>query len=536
MSATKLSDLLPIPGSVNKPNAYQVFGLRSGEPDTATIGAAIQRVYADLRSAKPSADPIVWKQAAQLAEAARKVLEDPTRRRQLESRFAAAESPVQPARQTPTAAQPSLDPPSAASDDDDPLAGLLPATNPLAAQTNTPATDPSSPPNTTTSAAASPAAVLGVPPLGTPPLTPAPGNTTTGNTTTGSAATTPQPAAPAPAGIGWQPPKPKKKKRRKNQSGMLVLGLFVIAMLGLIGWLLNFLVNGNRVAITPNQTGVTVAPPSAVNDRPRPAATPRDGILGGVASSGIAESLRPSNPSDASDKSMNDAMQPAEPTNSAQPPTMTPDPASPMQPDPPAMNPTPDAAPATPPTPPPPSAEMMQANQAKIAAVEQLIQSADWGQMKTAADALLKLDLPADQAKRAATLYDIADLASFYRGAIERGLATLSTGNTFEYTKDLPVIVVEAKPDELSIQYNRTTKTFTLDDMPPRLTEKIASFSLPPDQPDAIAGLALYRLIHPGTNDEYRQAALGLLASVDGKLETVDTAALQQVAKEMFSK
>ena len=205
------------------------------------------------------------------------------------------------------------------------------------------------------------------------------------------------------------------------------------------------------------------------------------------------------------------------------------------------------AMPQSPPTPPPnkpptqpkpsePTPAMLQANQAKIESVKQLIRSANWKEMKPEAVALLKLKLTSEQSKLASSLYDIADLSAYYRGGIERGLATLQTGATFEYVDDFPVIVVEATADSLSIQYNKKTQTYSLDDLPQRLTETIAAFALDPDRPDSIAGLALYRLIHPKTNDEYRQDAFELLASVDGQIEKVDSAMLQKVAKEILAK
>jgi hypothetical protein len=219
-------------------------------------------------------------------------------------------------------------------------------------------------------------------------------------------------------------------------------------------------------------------------------------------------------------------------------------PDEPMMQEPAIQPPSPSPPPDEPTTQPPPSEPipnkptpaMVQANQAEIAQVEQLIRSADWKGMKPAAEALLKQKLTPEQTKLASSLYDIADLSVYYRGGIERGLATLQTGATFEIVDDFPVIVVEATSDSLSIQYSKKTQTYSLDDLPPRLTETIAAFALDPDRPDSIAGLALYRLIHPKTNDEYRQDAFEMLASVDGRLEKVDSAMLQKVAQDILSK
>jgi len=182
-----------------------------------------------------------------------------------------------------------------------------------------------------------------------------------------------------------------------------------------------------------------------------------------------------------------------------------------------------------------PDAATIQANEKQIELVQQSIREGKWAEMKPSAQALETLPLTSAQRERAAALYDIADLASFYHGAIRRGLATLKTGSTFEYVKGLNVIVVEVGDDALTIQFDRKSKSFSIDAMPPRLTAKIAGFALSPDRPDAIAGQALYRLIRSDLNPEYRNQALTNLASVDGQLDQVDTERLQRVTKEIFS-
>ena len=145
MTASKLSDLLPIDASVIHPTPYQVFGLVDGEADREKIKSAVKGVYHHLKQAKETADPATWNQAASLVEAARK---------QLSQQVAAGDSSVgQPTSAIPAGAQQ----PAA-----DPLADLLPGG--------------------TGAAAADPNAVLGLnpqssavtPPLGMPPLGAAP--------------------------------------------------------------------------------------------------------------------------------------------------------------------------------------------------------------------------------------------------------------------------------------------------------------------------------------------------------------------------
>ena len=233
MSASKLSDLLPIRASDIDPNAYRVFGLNAGERDFAKVQAAMQEVYARLKDAKPTAEPEIWKQALKMAEAARKLLSDPERRCALDASLEASGLIDLPA-------------PSVGPGDSDPLAGLLPSTNPVAS------TAPGSPVTSTASA------VLGMSPMGTPPAasavlgTPPPGTTTNPNPAPTidqlpSPGQSPivQPAAKNESGaINWAPPKTKKKRRKKN-GGMFLFGVFVLLMLGAIIGLLQFLSIGS---------------------------------------------------------------------------------------------------------------------------------------------------------------------------------------------------------------------------------------------------------------------------------------------------
>lgn len=537
MSASKLSDLLPIQTSGSKPNAYQVFGLTGAEQDPAKVTEAMQRVYEGLKASKATADPAVWKQAAKLAEAARKVLEDPQQRRALDASL------------SPSVA-------AAGGEADDPLASLLPKSKPLSTTAAGAPTTGSTgggnaailgippglqPPGHDQSAAptSSAARVLGTPPLGTPPEPAAP------------SAPEPAPAAsstptvsPEPAAVNWAPAKSKTKRRKKNY-GLFFFGLFVVVMLAAIVGLLQFLTQGGQIAVGPSgvqvDQGVVVAEPMPAAEEPRPDPRRSDGVLGDVAASGIADSLRrPGGDSDTNNGSglsgadpMNNntsdnrdagsgigAMVPEMPTTNLPDTTQTP----------PATGSSPEPEPPSQPTP-----AMVTANQEKLDAVAELIRSADWDAMKSSAEALLKQSLTAEQSKRASALFDIADLATFYRGAIGRGLATLNTGSTFDYVDGVPVIVVEASGDSLSIKFNNRTRSFTVDDMPPRLTEKITSFALSPERPDAIAGQALYRLIHPKWRAEYREDTFEMLATIDGELEQVDTRMLQQVARELFA-
>ncbi|MCC9599190.1 hypothetical protein LOC67_01360 [Stieleria sp. JC731] len=515
MSQTKISDLLPINPSNAKPNAYDVFGLTAGESDAQRIKSAMRGVYQQLKQSRDSADPKVWNQALKIAEAARQTLEDPNRKQKLDAAIASAPAAIHASTATSKAAA-------------DPLADLLPSSNPI--QEN--AARPS--PAATNQAAA----VLGMPPLGSPPLgAPAPAPPATSPPAPQSASpqiATAQPSATSQpfvttsenaSAVSWTPPKSKTKKRRRKKSGMLLLGGFVVAMLGVIIYLLVFLETGTnqKVAQTDDQVVVSKPQPPAANRDPR---AKSDGVIGSAPSSGIADSIRNRNPNPnkmgiGSMPAAQDNM-PAENMNSMPetPPMNMADPDSMManEPEKPAE----------------PTPQQLQQYSQEIESLEQLIRDAKWDQMKPEADRLIKKNIPGELGSRVSTLYDIADLASYYRGGIVRGLSSRQTGNTFDLVEGFPVIVVQASTQSIAIQFNKQTREYTLETLPPTLMEKLASFALQPEQPDVQAALALYRLVHPATNDEYRQDAWAILESVDGKLQNVDTKELIKVARELF--
>ncbi len=106
-----------------------------------------------------------------------------------------------------------------------------------------------------------------------------------------------------------------------------------------------------------------------------------------------------------------------------------------------------------------------QAN-AAIKEVEQLIQQADWVKMKGAAEKVTEMTLTDQQRTHADALYNLADLATFYRGGIVKGMETRQTASTFELTEGVPVLVVEASETEITIRANARNRTYTLDEMP----------------------------------------------------------------------
>ncbi|NND96191.1 MAG: hypothetical protein HKN47_02545 [Pirellulaceae bacterium] len=618
MTATKLSDLLPIPDGVEDPHAYQVFGLEGGEQDAGKIKSAVQQVYAQLKSAKSEADPKVWKKAAKIAERSKALLADPAQRAELDARFgvvATASSPttaagiapagVPPTGMPPTGAPPAGMPPGAAAPAPaDPLAGMLPNVNPLAAPApSTVPAQPTAPPMTPSPPGTAPA----MPPSQAIPSQAAPYQMPPGHAGVqqyGQPLTAQNaPAPPAPAQASSRPTaapvfKVKKSKKRRRSSLGKTLFIFAACFLGIaIAGLAAFKAFGPGVAVTKDGVLIGKLPPKEkkpTTSAPRKERYPKpkrnvDPVMGSMSggvdppaklsSTGIpVNEFSPpqsDNASAADNASDNTGMQeppsmdPAsmDPTStdsgmlpdltgdmttgdmttedavpdvnaadmadsSPSDPAMTPSPSTPV----PEVNPD-GALPVSPGTETGPvklTDQQIAANDAAIKQVKELIAGAKWIEMKPAAEKLTEMMLSDEQRVEADALYNLADLAMFYRGAVQRGLGTLKATQDFEVAEGFRVLVVEVSHSSLTVRYNARNKTYSLDEIPFRLAEKISTFALDPGKPDSIAAKSCYQAISPLSNDEHRKEAINWLELVNDDLEDVDTKAVGEMIQSIF--
>ena len=179
--------------------------------------------------------------------------------------------------------------------------------------------------------------------------------------------------------------------------------------------------------------------------------------------------------------------------------------------------------------------EMVAANDAEITKVRELVRKANWDQMAAAAERLTELQLTEEQRADAEALYDLAYMASFYRGGIQRGLGTLKATQDFEVAEGFRVLVVEVSQTSLTVRFSARNKTYSLDEMPMRLSEKIASFALSPEDPDSIAGRAAYHAVSPLSNDEHREQSIEDLQRINGQVSQVNAAAMADQIKNLFS-
>lgn len=519
MAAKKISDLLPIPPGVSKPHAYHIFGLDEGEQDADLIRSTIRSVIRHLKSEKASADPEVWKKAAKLAQQADRILGDSAQKAALDARFGVVEIP---------AAAPAVDP----------LASLLPAADPLAAML--PAADP-------LAAAPVPAAPVPAQASVTPATSMPPG-------VFGAPAASPEPAPVVTPVSPVKVQRAKPYRRKKSWVGAIVFTGFAMSMLGLIGGLLYWLAFGPGViAISSGSGSVTISTgtePEAEGTAPSPTARPRrvsDGIMDpirsgrgddtpgeslaadlldvtpgadqGMSGMGMPDPITP----DPVDQAGPDSM--PEPDVGMQPTVgMQPEPVSPTEMAPATMQPaSPEPAPVpAEPTVPEPTVESIAAADVQIGVAIGSIRNANWGTMKADAERALEQAVTDSQKSSADTVYQIADLASYYRVGIQKAVEGLDVGNEIEIAPGLKVIVVETDVDLLVIRRGAKNFRYTLDEMPIKMAHSLAAFEVTINAPTGQAAGAVYQSIVPGLNEGYREQALEDLRGIEGAVEGAD--------------
>ena len=527
MAANKISDLLPIPPGVSKPHAYQVFGLEAGEQDAELIRSTIRGVIRRLKSEKASTDPELWKRAAKLAQQADRILGDSEQKAALDARFGVVIIP---------AAAPAADPLASLLPAADPLAAMLPAADPLVA-----AAVPADNAPAATGSAATPSASMPPGVFGTP-------------------AAEPEIVAVVPAApVKVQRAKPYRRK--KSWVGAVLLTGFVMSMLGLIGGLVYLLALGpGAIAISSGDGRVTISTglEPAVTDSQEPqAARPTrqsDGIMDPLAmgrgdnapGESLAADLRDVTPG--ADMGVPDMGvpdmgvpapitpvpgDPAGPENMLEPDTGT-QPAITMQPA--AAVPTEPAAQTPPPEPalPKPTVESIAAADARIRTAIDSIRNANWATMKADAEKALAQAVTASQKTSADTVFQIADLASYYRAGLQRAVARLNAGNEIEMTAGLKVIVVETGPDLLVIRRGARNYRYSLDEIPIKMAHSLAAFQVTENAPTRLAAGAVYQAIVPGLNDGYRTQAIEDLRGIEGAVEGVDPKQVADALKKLI--
>ena len=513
MKASKISDLLPIPEGVKQPHAYQVFGLEAGASEDREIDVAIESTIARMKQHKETAEPKAWRTAARLVRQAESILRDPKKRSELDAQFGIVNLPAEPSGESGKVPF-------------DPLAGVLPDADPLAD-----APSPESPESIT------------VPPTSAAiPTTPVASPATSSVSARQVAV-----ASPGPEIVAVN--RTTRHRRRRSNSGWF-LGLMTLGLFAIIAILAYFVFYGpGELAITRTDGALTISTGTADGRSTTSVSTPATARVQEPETT-FDPVMPPSPPSGTDDvataeKSLLRDGEPMEglppelqelldgkpmPPDDARPPGTANEEASTMN-DPMTETPMTQAGDQAgdnenPNTMLPVSAatetgesemteQMVAAVDQKIVQLQELIRDAKWKEMVANATAL-KEELMTDQQRdKVDSLYQIADLASYYFGAIERGILSRQAAETITISGALTVAIVEVGPDLLIIRYAGRNKSFKFNELPLNLAHRMAEFTVSQDKSTNVVAKACYQALSPMSNDDQRQESLQWLREIN---------------------
>ena len=494
---SEMHQLLGLDPRIERPNAYQIFGLEVLEGDETIIRGAIRDVIARLKQAKATTDPAAWAQVAKSVSKAQQILSDPKQKSSYDQRLrntfdsvAVTQSQVASTAVSKPVATASV---AAATHIgvEDPLQGWLPAGDPFAAfdmalalenlsderldddddeegelvtdrDESISGTNPVVAASPVHAASASLAPV--VPDVGFPA---------------------------AVANVGSQAPRPRKRRKRGFPVAGTLMTLFVLGLFGGIAYAVKMLVDREN----SRTVEVAQADPTASTTivRTKENARPRDNVMGNL----LPTTPQPqfvevdAFPMGTGDGAMNadsmngDSMSPGD--------TMT-DEA--MSPEPVVNNPPGEGAPATASPPemaPPmdgPSEEMLAAADKAAAASRDAIRNHDWSNMMALAEKAFEAAQTEEQKASASARRRLVHYATEYQDAIDRSLDQLRIeGGTLQLNETLIAAVVEITPAKLILKVAGKVKEYERDSLPRPVTSVLAPKSLPANE----ALLAVFR-------------------------------------------
>ncbi|WP_236625932.1 hypothetical protein [Rhodopirellula baltica] len=563
MTGKTIHELLELPEHVTSPHAYQVFGLNPGESNAAAIQEAIARRITQLKAAKSSTAPETWSRAAQVLQTAQRALTDPKKKAKLDARFGIVS--MDDASSTKTASPSVPATPQQASPNDattnttagpvvDPLAALLPTGN---TSNNTHAAPVASAQPAARVSDTQPvteivdATLAAGPVIDQVHVTPANPATGIGDVAPNLTPTISQ--SPAPLVVQPRSPTAARARRRQNSGGWLMGGFLLLGFV-IVGFLAAFFFWGpGEVQVVRSNDGITIRtkndnanrqgqPQAPVVEQKEPVRQVRP------TSDGIMKQPPPAQPNSRDslgnflsnpDALPDTSTMPGLPSEMPSPPETAPAPGmgtgmqsnvdDSMQPNTVQPMPGPEPSPTTTPSPaarPEPTAENIAAGETAIASAEEAIRQPDWSTMKSLAEAAEKAAVTDEQVTRAETLYQIADLGTYYRGGVSRAMADRTAGNEFNVTDSISLLVVEASAQQLIARRGARNYTYTLDDLPFVVSKALAKFQLPMESETGQAAQAIYESIASKSTPEVRADAAGILRS----FQNVEGADPQRIA------
>ncbi len=540
----KITQLLGLPDTLTRPNAYDVLGLPHGESNEVAIRDAVARAQSRLRQLRPQAPADVWEKGAKAVEQARVLLNDPKRKADYDMKLGFA-----------TSGKPS------GYVMDDAFAKWLPRGDAAApfdimaySQRVTEDGSRFAPQPATTLWDESSEDEDGEPEYehhSAPTYSSNPGFVN-------------EPAAAVP-----RVSRPSAVRRRKGP-GLLpaLVGLFALGMLGGIGYCIHLLVN---------KPGTQVAQGNGPQANGGPRATPgsgkRDRVMGDLA--GPADDDAPATPSNfqmgvgvpdpqlpplpsqnsqaSSDQpemqpSMNPSMQPnpeMQPNPNA--PDGVPIPANIPNPTPePTPSPTPEPAPSPTPSPTPepappaaPTPEQMAEGVKVIEGLRREIISKRW-HLPEAEIEKAKAVLVAEEHKlEAEGLERIVLFARQYDSFVREGAKGMEPTQSVEIAPGLPMVMVEVTDTQMVVRAQGKNRTYDLDDLPQLVADALAKLKADKSHPTTIAYRAAYMALSKRTSPEQREEVKGLWNSVAADPASegeVDVKGLNEILDRLFAR
>lgn len=588
--------LLALPGNLDKPNPYQVLGLRDGESDKAVIAAAGQRTVNRLKQVKAEADAEAWRQAAIWVKQARQILADPQHKARLDQKLAAA---VASGGQTTLGSQPGsahhrgpMNQPGVAagtpSDQSDPLAAVLPSNSvrgngPDASPPSAPpprnsvskptlragtaslppaAAQPPLPPPAPSPATSPPDAVRPVPPAPGAVLAnageseptavwPAPGPPNPPAELPGQSATPVMPVDFTPA-VAAEPPR-RRRRRKSFPWATVVLTCFAIGCLASITGLVYILAK-NPVVINFGGGGQqatdgtsVAAQASAAQQQGEQDRGQRDPIMGRY--SGDRAQQDPPRQAQRQQQAVEADKWLSELSDDGEEPSRgddAPDDApqdgtnrgdmrdeSAMT-DEPMMSDASDTSDTAEPPASDPLTGDVAAGQAALDAARQAIRRADWQTMAQQAQAAVQAAADEDQRRSAEALQSLAHWAAYYHEGVQQGLEKLGAGESFNITDQLQVVIVEIAPEKVIVRFSGKNRDYPRGELPLVMVHKIVRFALPTESPLLPVAAEAYQAVAPVTTPQYRSQSIETLEGMPEEIDDVRPAEIAAAIRDVY--
>lgn len=176
---------------------------------------------------------------------------------------------------------------------------------------------------------------------------------------------------------------------------------------------------------------------------------------------------------------------------------------------------------------------LSEAGEAALQRAREAVGKGEWATMVELAAAAAAAAVTEPQKVSAARLERLADMATYYHAAIEKGLSGLGAGESFNLTEQLQIVVVEITPEKLIVRFNGRNKEYPRGELPLVMAHKLARFALPTEAPLTELAAEAYQAIAPISNAQYRQQSLRKLEAMPEMVEDLRPADLVVAIREL---